>query len=49
MKQSPGGQASGQTPSQADDNSQMVGKESVVKTRSGRVVKFPTRFRDDDT
>ena len=39
---------SGQTPSQSDDNSQMVRKENVVKTRSGRVVKIPARFRDDD-
>ena len=41
-------QTSGQTPSQSDDNSQMVRKENVVKTRSGRVVKIPARFRDDD-
>ena len=41
-------QTSGQTPSQSDDNSQMVRKENVVKTRSGRVVKIPVRFRDDD-
>ena len=40
-------QTSGQTPSQSDDNSQMVRKENV-KTRSGRVVKIPARFRDDD-
>ena len=39
---------SGQTPSQSDDNSQMVRKENVVKTRSDRVVKIPARFRDDD-
>ena len=41
-------QTSGQIPSQSDDNSQMVGKENVVKTRSGRIVKIPVRFRDDD-
>ena len=41
-------QTSGQTPSQSDDNSQIVRKENVVKTRSGRVVKIPARFRDDD-
>ena len=41
-------QTSGQTPSQSDDNSQMVRKENVVKTRSGRVVKIPARFRDDN-
>ena len=41
-------QTSGQTPSQSDDNSQMVRKENVVKNRSGRVVKIPARFRDDD-
>ena len=41
-------QTSGQTPSQSDDNSQMVRKVNVVKTRSGRVVKIPARFRDDD-
>ena len=40
-------QTSGQTPSQSDDNSQMVRKENV-KTRSGRVVKIPARFHDDD-
>ena len=40
-------QASGQTPSQSDDNSQMVEEESVVKTKSGRVVKIPARFRND--
>ena len=40
-------QTSGQTPSQSDGNSQMVRKENV-KTRSGRVVKIPARFRDDD-
>ena len=36
-------QTSGQTPSQSDDNSQMVRKENV-KTRSGRDVKIPARF-----
>ena len=41
-------QTSGQIPSQSDDNSQMVRKENVVKTRSGRVVKIPARFRDGD-
>ena len=41
-------QTSGQNPSQSDDNSQMVRKEYVVKTRSGRVVKIPARFRDED-
>ena len=41
-------QTSGLTTSQSDDNSQMVRKENVVKTRSGRVVKIPARFRDDD-
>ena len=41
-------QTSGQTQSHSDDNSQMVRKENVVKTRSGRVVKIPGRFRDDD-
>ena len=42
-------QTSGQAPSQSDDNSQMVRKENVEKTRSGRVVKIPARFHDDDT
>ena len=41
-------QTSSQTPSQSDDNSQTVRKENVVKTRSGRVVKIPARFRDDE-
>ena len=41
-------QTSGQTLSQSDDNSQIVRKENVVKTRSGRLVKIPARFRDDD-
>ena len=41
-------QTSGQTPIQSDDNSQMVRKENVVKTRPGRVVKIPARVRDDD-
>ena len=41
-------QTSSQTPSQSDDNSQMVRKENVMKTRSGRIVKIPARFRDDD-
>ena len=41
-------QTSSQTPSQSDDNSQMVRKENVVKTRSARVVKIPARFCDDD-
>ena len=39
-------QTSSQTPSQSDDNSQIVRKENVVTTRSGRVVKIPARFRD---
>ena len=41
-------QTSGQTPSRSDDNSRMVRKENVVKTRSGRVVQIPARFRDDE-
>ena len=41
-------QTSSQTPSQSDDNSQMVRKENVVKTRSDTVVKIPARFCDDD-
>ena len=36
-------QTSGQTPSQSDDNSQMVRKENVVKTRSG-LSKFQLGF-----
>ena len=42
-------QESGQNPSQSDVNSQMVGKESVVKTKSARAVKLPARFCDNDT
>ena len=41
-------QANGQTSSQSADNKQMVERESVVKTRSGRGVQKPARFRDDD-
>ena len=41
-------QTSSQTPSQSDDNRQMVRKENVVKTRSDTAVKIPARFCDDD-
>ena len=42
-------QATGQTSSPSADNKQMVERESVAKTKSGRVVRKPARFRDDAT
>ena len=42
-------QVNGQTSSQSANNKQMVERESVVKSRSGRDVRNPARFRDDDT